>query len=198
MIRLISQAHPLRWKIVITGKQQRQVRASSWPVAVVDRGFVGEPCSPPSISSRGHYQRVTGGKQCHVKSGTVTFRVHYASIGAVTENRLQSDVLLGPVQIVGCHNKLHWYCYVCGEVFGCLNEVRCPRNSEPVEESGGLKNVPCTNVDPDALECRVPGGRPNFVQEPIQTSKTWKDMERNSSSSWTRQAAAKCRWCVSV
>ena len=168
-VRFISKANPLRWKIVFAGKPAGYIGAGSRPVAVVDGGFVGEPRSPPSVTSRRQYQRVTRGQQRHVKSDAVTFRVHNASVGTVPVNRFQSDVFLGPAQTVRCHDKLHRRCYVYGEVFGGLNVVRSLGNCKPIVQIEQRQDVSCTHVDSDTQERRVPGSWSNFVQEPANS-----------------------------
>jgi len=55
VIRFISQADPLRRKIVFAGKHGGYEGFGSRPIVVIDGSFVAEPGSPPSVTSRRHY-----------------------------------------------------------------------------------------------------------------------------------------------
>ena len=145
-------------------------------MAVVDRGFYWRATQPTSRSfpSTVSTRRTRLALARHVKSGTVTFRVHHASVRPILENRLQSDVLLGPGWIVRRHDKLDGNCYVCGEVVSGLNEVGWSGNREPVEQVEQRQDVACTDVNSDAHEWSVPPGcRSSFIQEPTNITEAY-------------------------
>ena len=175
-IRLVSQADPVRWKVVLVRKHREYDGAGSRPVAVVDRFRViaGEPGRPPSVASRGQYQRIAGSQQRHVEGGRVAVRVHDARRGRpVTERRFQyrHDVRPGPGRVVGRHDVLDRGGDVGGEVVGGLDEVGWSGNGETVREVELSQDIASTNVDSDAQERTIPVVRSNFVQEPTNRGK---------------------------
>jgi len=95
-IRFVSDTDPVRRKIVLTIALRVYGGAGSRKVAVVGSGFVGQPRSPPTVTSRRLYHCVACGHQRHIESGIFTFRVDHADVETVPEYRVQCDGFLGP------------------------------------------------------------------------------------------------------